>query len=92
MSEYIEIETEMSDDGARMYFYTNLKLAVEGIETYDSAEAMEEGSPLAQTLAVIEGIVHLRLEGNTMVITREPEAAWHTIVADVSAALKDFFL
>lgn len=92
MSEYIEIETETSDDGRSMYFRTNLQLAVEGVEAYDSVEAMAEGSPLAQMLSVVEGIVHVRIEGNEMIITRQPEAAWHAIVADVSAILKDFFL
>jgi Mg2+/citrate symporter len=92
MSEYIEIETEMSDDGATMYFHTNLQLAQEGVEEYESAEAMEVGSPVAQMLSPIEGIVYLRLEGKDMTVTRDPEAAWHIIVADVSAALEDFFL
>jgi hypothetical protein len=92
MSEYIEIETELSDDGAEMYFTTNLTLAEGAAEQYDSSAAMEEGSPVAQALAVIEGIAWLQIEGSDMTIIREPDAPWHVIVADVSAALKDFFL
>ncbi len=92
MSEYIEIETEMSDDGRDLYVYTNLKLNEGDVETYDSPAAMEEGSPVAQALALLEGIDQLQIEGDEMLITREPDAAWHVIVADVSAALKDFFL
>ena len=92
MSEYIEIETEISDDDDVMYFYTNLKLTEEGVETYDSVEAMEEGSPIAQALSVVEGIIHLGMEDSEMSITREQGAAWHAIVSDVSAVLKDFFL
>lgn len=91
MSEYIEIETEIGDDGT-IYFYTNLKLAEEGPETYASTAAMEEGSPVAQALSVIEGIDHVHIEDDEMVITPQPGAALHTIVADVAAALKDFFL
>lgn len=92
MSEYIEIETEMSEDGSSMYFYTNLTLTEADVEEYDSTEAMEEGSPVAQALAVINGIAHLRIEASELVVTRQPEVPWHVIVADVSAALKDFFL
>jgi hypothetical protein len=92
MSEYIDIETELSDDGEKMYFYTNLTLADGELETYESPEAMEEGSPVAQALALLAGISRLQIEGSEMTITRDPEFPWHVIVADVSAALKDFFL
>lgn len=92
MSEYIEIETELSDNGEEMLFYTNLTLAESEAEQYDSPAAMEEGSPVAQALAVIEGIARLQIDGSEMAIIREPSAPWHAIVADVSAALKDFFL
>lgn len=92
MSEYIEIETEMSDDTQRMHFYTNLRLTDEGEEQYGTAAEMEVGSPVAQALAVIPGIAALHIVEEELTITREPDAAWHGIVADVSAALKDFFL
>jgi hypothetical protein len=92
MSEYIEIETELSDDGRELYIYTNLKLNEGGVKKYDSPAAMEEGSPVAQALALLDGIAQLQIEGDEMIITREPDAAWHVIVADVSAVLKDFFL
>ena len=92
MSEYIDIEIEIGDDGRHIYMYTNLKLADDGPETYASAEALEEGSPVAQTLAAIEGITQLHIEAGELIITPDPEAATHTIIADVSAALKDFFL
>jgi hypothetical protein len=92
MSEYIEIETELSDDGEEMLFYTNLTLTEGEAEQYDSPTAMEEGSPVAQALAVIEGIARLEIDGSEMAVIREQNAPWHVIVADVSAALKDFFL
>ena len=92
MSEYIEIETELSDDGQTMYFYTNLQLTEAGAEEYESPAAMEEGSPVAQALSVVSGVAYLCLDGNDMVVRREPEAPWHIIVADTSAVLKDFFL
>jgi hypothetical protein len=92
MSEYIEIETEMSDDGRIMQFFTNLQLAEGDPETYRSVAAMEEGSPVAQALAVVVGIAQLQINGRDLTITRDPDTDWHIIVADVSAALKDFFL
>lgn len=92
MSEYMEIESELSDDGQEIYVYTNLKLTDSDKEVYTSLEAMEEGSPVAQALAVIEGIAQLTIEGPDMVITPLPDAAWHIIAEDMSAALKDFFL
>ncbi len=92
MSEYIEIETELSDDGQRMHFYTNLTLTDQDQETYHSLDEMEEGSPLAQALSVIPGIAHLTIAGSDMTLAKEPDTDWYAIVADVSAAVKDFFL
>ena len=92
MSEYIEIETEMSDDGSQMFFYTNLNLTEGAAEIYDSVSDMEEGSPVAQALAVVAGIKRLEIDGRDLTIIRDPDFAWHIIVADISAALKDFFL
>lgn len=92
MSEYIEIETEISDDGRQLQVSTNLRLADSGPEQYASPEEMEEGSPVAQALAVVPGIAGLRMEESELVITRQPDADWHVIIADLSAALKDFFL
>jgi hypothetical protein len=92
MSEYIEIKTEFGDDGRSLFVTTNLTLADGPAEIYDSPEAMETGSPLAQMLSLIEGIEQLTLNGRCLTLQRQPDAAWHHIVADLSSALKDFFL
>lgn len=92
MSEYIEIETEPDDAPDVMHFTTNVTLSETGEERYDSPEAMEEGSPFAQALALVDGVRSLHLAGHTMAVTRDPEMPWHIIVAEVSAAIKDFFL
>lgn len=92
MSEYMEIEAELSEDGLEIRFYTNLRLIDGESESYSSIADMEEGSPVAQTLSIIEGITHLRLDAHEITITRTPDAAWHAIAADVIAALKDFFI
>lgn len=92
MSEYIEIETELSDDETTMQLYTNLPLAEEGVEAYASLEEMEEGSPVAQALSVVEGIETLLIDGRNLTLTRHPDADWYAIAADISAALKEFFL
>lgn len=92
MSEYIEIETELSDDNATLTVYTNLRLNDGEAEEYLSVDALEEGSPVAQALAVIEGIRYLKIEGGDLTVQRDPETPWHVIISDISAALKDFFL
>jgi len=92
MSEYMEIESEMTDDPAVMHIHTNLLLAVGEVEIYHSLEEMEEGSAVAQALSFIDGIEHLQLDAHQLTITRDPEVPWHIIVAEVTAVLKDFFL
>jgi len=92
MSEYFEFETETSEDDTQISVYTNLTLAENEVEEYGSLAAMEEGSPVAQALSVIDGIQALRIEDQDLHITRDPKAEWHSIVADVTAVLKDFFL
>ena len=92
MSEYIEIETEISDDDSTLAVYTNLRLNDGNVETYHSSEELEEGSPVAQALAVIEGITYLQIEGSDLSVQRDPDTPWHVIISDISAALKDFFL
>lgn len=93
MSEYIEITHEPTSDPDVMRFRTNLRLGENNeVELYDSGEAMEEGSPVAQALAMIDGIIALRIEGQELIVTRDPFVEWYYIAADISAALKEFFL
>lgn len=92
MSEYIEIEAELSDDGVHMQLTTNLVLTAEEQEVYDTPAEMEEGSPLAQALSIVPGITHLVIAGSELTLAKEPQADWHAIIGDISAAIKDFFL
>jgi len=92
MSEYIEIESELNEFDDELHISTNLQLAEGEPERYDGRTAMEEGSPVAQALSVIQGIAILEIEESDLYIQRRPDGSWHTIVADVRAALKDFFL
>lgn len=92
MSEYMDIETELGDGGV-ILFHTNLKLTTDGVEEfYDSAAELDEGSPVAQAMVVVEGIGTVWMSGGEMAITTQPDADWHALIADVTAALKDFFL
>jgi hypothetical protein len=92
MSEYIKIDAELDDDGA-IRFHTNLALTAEnGDECYASAAEMEEGTPVAQALSAVEGIETLHMSGSRLVITFRPDADWRVIIADVKAALWEFFL
>lgn len=92
MSEYIEIEGELGDGGL-ILFHTNLMLTAEpGEEYYTTPAELEEGSPVAQALAAIEGIETMTICGGEIMISTHPDADWHAVIADVTAALKDFFL
>ncbi len=92
MSEYIEIESESIEDPAGVLIHTNLTLAPEGVETYPTAPAMEEGSPLAQMLSTIAGLESLTIDGNQIIATHDPDLPRHIIIADISAVIKEFFL
>ncbi|MEZ4517582.1 MAG: hypothetical protein R3C44_12395 [Chloroflexota bacterium] len=93
MSEYIEIEAELDEDGRTIFFQTNLPLtAGEATETYDSPEALAFGSPVAQMLAGIDGITAAEITGDVLLVVCESPAGWHMVAADVSAALKDLYL
>lgn len=93
MSEYISIEPEISEDGRTIIFQTNLSLTEPGErEVYASAAAMDEGSPVAQCLSVVGGMERLTLADDVLVVELEPDAVAHVIIADVAAALRDFFL
>lgn len=94
MSEYIEIETETTEDLHCMHLVTNVALTGvrQHVEHYGSTTEMEEGSPLAQALAYVEGIAELQFDDKTMTIVRDPDVPWHVIIADVTAAVKEFFL
>jgi len=92
MSEYIEIEADIGD-GGEIVFHTNLRLTAAGRpEQYTSTAALEEGSPVAQALSGVVGIATLSMEGGRIAVTTLPDADWHGLIADVTAALKDFFL
>jgi hypothetical protein len=91
MSEYIEIEAERDDDA--LVFTTNLPLTAEGREEhYESTAALEEGSPVAQALSLVPGIAALTMRGGQLTVTPAPDADDHALIADVTAALKEFFL
>ena len=92
MSEHIEIESEATANSNLVIVRTNLALADGDAEHYDSTAAMEEGSPVAQALATIEGIVALHIETNDLIVKHDLDTPWHLIEAEISAALKEFFL
>ncbi|HSG18282.1 MAG TPA: NifU N-terminal domain-containing protein [Anaerolineae bacterium] len=92
MSEYIEIESEPTDDLSTMIIHTNLLLADGDPEHYRSVEAMEEGSPVAQALASIEGIAGMRIESHDLVVELDLRTPWHSVEGEITTALKEFFL
>lgn len=94
MTEYIDIQPEPTDDPDVMLLLTNLDLTpMGGPEVYESPEAgEEEGSPLAQALFAVPGVVALTLDGSELLIRRSPDVEWHDLIEDISDALRDFFL
>jgi len=92
MSEYIEISTEDGEDSDSLYMLTNLILTEGESEEYASQEEMEIGSPVAQALSAVDGLLFIRLHDSEIYIQREPGAGWYAIVEDITAVLKDFFL
>ena len=92
MSEYIDIVEESTEDPDLTLFHTNLPLTDGQHEHYHSVAEMEVGSPVAQALAVIEGVQAAWLKDQTLTVRRQPGSEWYAIAADVSAVLKDFFL
>lgn len=93
MSEYFTVETEPTADTNILEIITNHTLATDGDEVYDSPEAGEVGSPLAQMVFLgVDGIRALRIVDDTLFVTRDPDQPWEMIVDDVRDALRDFFL
>ena len=95
MSEYMEIEAEVDeDDPQQIHFYTNLPLSPAGspVQRYQSYEALEEGSAVAQALTMVDGICALMINGSEMTVVRAMETPEHGLIADISAVIKEFFL
>ena len=92
MSEYITVNAEPTDDADQIRLITNLNLAPDGPESYSNRDEGDEGSPLAQTLFGIDGLLALDLEDNVMTIRRDSEQEWPALIDEITAALKDFFL
>lgn len=92
MSEYIEIESESTENPGRYIIHTNLNLAEDGPETYPSISNMEVGSPLAQMLSVIDGLYSLVIDGSDIIVTCDPDVPQHILIADITDVVKEFFL
>lgn len=93
MSEYVTVETQPTDNPDVLEIITNQHLAVEGDEVYDSFDAGDEGTPIAQMLFNgVRGLVALSISGSDMLVTRDPDVPWEEIVDEIRDALRDFFL
>jgi hypothetical protein len=93
MSEYVTVEAQATDDPDVLELVTNQTLALDGDEVYDSFEAGDEGTPIAQMLFDgIRGIRALTITEHALLVTRDPEVPWEEIVDEVRDALRDFFL
>ena len=93
MSEYVTVETQPTDNPDILEIITNQRIALEGDEVYDSFEAGDEGSPIAQMLFNgVRGLQALTISGGTLLVTRDPDVPWEEMVDEIRDALRDFFL
>lgn len=93
MSEYIEVDYEATDDPDVMLITTNLNLTPDGgPEVYATSNEGDEGSPLAQAIFVIPGVMSLTLDEDEILLRRDPDTSWPDLIEDVRDALRDFFL
>ncbi|MCA0457032.1 MAG: NifU N-terminal domain-containing protein [Chloroflexi bacterium] len=93
MSEYVTVETQPTDNPDILEIITNQRIALEGDEVYDSFEAGDEGSPIAQMLFNgVRGLQALTISGSTLLVTRDPDVPWEEMVDEIRDALRDFFL
>jgi hypothetical protein len=92
MSEYVTVESRPTDNPDVLEIVSNQTLTEDETEVYDTPEAGDEGSPLAQTLFGVDGIRALTITESTLLITRDPDVPWEAIVDEVRDALRDFFL
>lgn len=92
MSEYITLDFEPSDRPNVVLVKTNQQLAPDGTEVYPDIDSGDEGSPLAQMLFSIDGVLALTLDTSAMTITYAPDCQLFTLIDEVRAVLTDFFL
>jgi hypothetical protein len=93
MSEYFTVEAEPTGDPDVMEIVASEALTENGEEVYRSPEEGDEGSPIAQMLFHgVEGIRALTINGDTMLVTRDPDVPWEMIIDEIRDALRDFFL
>lgn len=83
----------MTSDPYVRELITNQLLTEEDEEYYPSADEGEEGSPIAQMLFnAVEGLLTLRIVGDTLTVRCDPDVPWEALIDDVRDALRDFFL
>ena len=93
MSEYVTVETNPTSDPDVLEIVTNQTLTERDTEIYESYDAGDEGSPIAQMLFNgVAGIEALTITRHTLTITRTPDTVWEDLIDDVRDALRDFFL
>lgn len=93
MSEYVTFEILPGDEAGHLQIITNQTLTQFGEEVYDSPEAGDEGSPIAQMLFNgIDGLRALTLRATILIIRHDPDIPAEVIADEVRDALRDFFL
>lgn len=92
MSEYITIDVEPTENPQVVIIHTNQNLAPAGDEHYPDPASGETGSPLAQALFAVDGIIALTITGNDLIVSHHPDVELFALIDEIDTALKDFFL
>ncbi len=93
MSEYVTVEVEYTDDSNVVDLFINQILTHKDEEVYESLEAGELGSPVAQMLfSAVDGIRKLVITEDCLTITRDETYTWEMIIDEVRDALRDWYL
>lgn len=93
MSEYVTVEVRPTNAPDVLEIVTNQTLTADEREVYDTREAGDEGSTLAQTLfGAVDDIAALTITPHTLIVQRAPDAVWEALVDDIRDVLRDFFL
>jgi len=93
MSEYVTVEVEYTDNPNVADLFINQILTHEEEEVYQSPDEGEIGSPIAQMLfTAVDGITKLVITEDCLMITRNGDVPWESIIDEVRDALRDWYL
>lgn len=89
MSESIPVRGELLPDPDQCRFHIDQTLVEEGWSVGFARDDDWSGSALAELLFTLDGIEHIRITGNTVVVTKSNPMAWTELAAEVVPVIRD---